>query len=335
VPTESEKDVRIGIVGPGWIAAAHKRGIEESGCAELVAIAGGRKEHLDRRAGEWGVPVAASLADLVQDHHIDAAWVLSPTPAHYEQLGYLVSAGIPVLVDKPPTLTLTEAVQIAEQVRRSGGFIMPGHNRVYEAAVQEARSVVEAGRIGKVVAANFTSLGRPPAELMEGWRKTLANPGGGTLADSGYHLVYLSLYLLGVPTDVFGSQVTVTWDIQSEDTATAVLCYESGVAATLLQSWATNSLARIPEVTIWGTEGTLTLGEGVLSLNGQDLGINGERDPFAEMVRVFASVLHDGRQPVQSLDDAITTMAVCDAYYRSCQTGCREAVENIGTKHQD
>ena len=85
-----------------------------------------------------------------------------------------------------------------------------------------------------MVSANFTEpwCGHL-VELMEGWRKTLRNPGGGANVGrlSGYHLVYLSLYFLGVPRDVFGSQVTVTWQIQSEDTATAVLCYESGVAS--------------------------------------------------------------------------------------------------------
>ncbi len=226
--------MRIGIVGPGWIATAHKHGIDRSGCAELVAITGGSRERLDRRGVEWGVPTAGSLADLVRDHGVDAAWVLSPTPVHYEQLRYLLAAGIPALVDKPPTLTLREALEIEAELGRNGGFIMPGHNRVYEAAVQDARAIIDAGSLGKVVSANFTAVGRPPVELMEGWRKTLRNPGGGALADSGYHLVYLSIYLLGPPKSVFGSQATVSWELQSEDTATAVLCYEGGVAATLL-----------------------------------------------------------------------------------------------------
>jgi predicted dehydrogenase len=204
--------VRIGIVGPGWVATAHKHAIDRSGCAELVAITGGGRERLERRAAEWGVPWAASLADLVRDHRLDAAWVLSPTPVHYEQLGYLLSAGVPALVDKPPTLTLPEAWEIDTELGRTGGLIMPGHNRVYEAAVQEAKSIIAAGGLGEVVSANFTAVGRPPVELMTGWRKTLRNPGGGALADSGYHLVYLSLYLLGVPTNVFGSQATVSCD---------------------------------------------------------------------------------------------------------------------------
>jgi predicted dehydrogenase len=325
---ERKKQVRIGIVGPGWIATAHKQGIDRSGCAEVVAITGGRGERLDRRGAEWGVPTAASLPDLVRDHRLDAAWVLSPTPVHYEQLRYLLSAGIPALVDKPPTLTLSEALEIDAELRRSGGFIMPGHNRVYEAAVQEARSIIEAGSLGKVVSANFTAVGRPPVELMEGWRKSVRNPGGGALADSGYHLVYLSIYLLGPPTSVFGSQATVSWELQSEDTATAVLCYEGGVAATLLQSWATENRTRTPDVTIWGTEGTLTLGDGELSLNGRDVAVDREREPFTEMVRTFVAALDDGVPPVHSFGDAVTTMAICDAYYRSCETGCREAVED-------
>jgi predicted dehydrogenase len=326
---ERKRHVRIGIVGPGWIAPRHKHGMDRSGCAELVAITGGRREHLDRQAAEWGVPAAASLAELVDDYRLDAAWVLSPTPVHYEQLGYLLSAGIPVFVEKPPTLTLREAMEIGEQLRRTGGFIMPGHNRVYEAAVQEARSLIQAGRLGKLVAANFTSVGRPPVELMEGWRKTLRNPEGGALADSGYHLVYLSLYLLGPPRNVFGSQVTASWELQSEDTATAVLGYESGIAATLLQSWAAPKQARIPDATIWGTEGTLTLCAGQLSLNGGDLPVDQEQDPFTEMVRTFASAVHDGTRPIHTFDDAVRTMAVCEAYYRSCESGCSEAVESV------
>jgi predicted dehydrogenase len=319
--------VRIGIVGPGWIATAHKQGIDRSGCAELVAVTGGGAERLSHRAAEWSVPVAASLADLVRDHRPDAAWVLSPTPAHYEQLRYLLSAGIPALVEKPPTLTLRQAHEIRAELHGTGGFIMPGHNRVYEAAVQEARSIIEAGTLGKVVSANFTMVGRPPAALMAGWRKTLANPGGGALADSGYHLVYLSLYLLGLPTSVFGRQATISWELQSEDTATALLSYEGGVTATLLQSWAGQSPVGTPDVTVWGTEGTLALCDGQLSLNATRLPIDRDRDPFAEMVRAFVSAVRDGTSPIHSFDDAVRTMAVCDAYYRSCQTGRPEEVE--------
>jgi predicted dehydrogenase len=328
MPMEREKQVRIGIVGPGWVATAHKHGIDRSGCAQLVAITGGSRERLARRSAEWGVPTAASLEDLVRDHRIDAAWVLSPTPVHYEQLRFLLSAGVPALVDKPPTLTLREALEIDGELGRTGGFVMPGHNRVYENAVQRARTIIEAGSLGKMVSANFTAIGRPPAELMDGWRKTLRNPGGGALADSGYHLVYLSLYLLGLPKSVFGNQATLRWDLQSEDTATAVLCYKSGVSATLLQSWATDSRPRAPDFTIWGTEGTLTLCEGQLSLNESEVAVDRERDPFAEMVRTFVSVVREGARPVHCFDDAVTTMSVCDAYYRSCETGCGEKVEH-------
>jgi predicted dehydrogenase len=330
---ERKEQVRIGIVGPGWIATAHKHGIDQSGTAELVAITGGSRERLDRRGAEWGVPTAGSLADLVRDHRLDAAWVLSPTPVHYEQLRYLLSAGIPALVDKPPTLTLREALEIDAELGRTGGFIIPGHNRVYEAAVQEARSIIGAGSLGKVVSANFSAVGRPPVELMEGWRKTLRNPGGGALADSGYHLVYLSIYLLGPPTSVFGSQATVSWELESEDTATALLCYEGGVAATLLQSWATDNQTRTPDVTIWGTEGTLTLCDGRLSLNGTDVAVDREQDPFTEMVRTFVSAVRDGVPPVHGFEDAVTTMAICDAYYRSCGTGCRESVEHLSSSN--
>jgi predicted dehydrogenase len=329
VSTERKKHVRIGMVGTGWIAPRHKHGIEQSGCAELVAITGGSRERLDRQAAAWGVPAAASLAELVQEHRLDAAWVLSPTPAHYEQLDYLLSAGVPTFVEKPPTLTLHEAMEIGEKLSRTGGFIMPGHNRVYEPAVQEARSIIQAGGIGKLVAANFTSAGRPPSDLIEGWRETLRNPAGGALADSGYHLVYLSLYLLGQPSNVFGTQATVSWKLQSEDTATAILCYDSGMSATLLQSWAAQGQANIPDVTIWGTEGTLTLCEDQLCLDGRDLVADRERDPFTEMVRAFVSALHDGTKPVHTFEDAIKTMAVRDAFYRSCGTGRLEAVDDV------
>ena len=327
--------MRIGIIGPGSIATAHKEAIDRSGCAELVAITGGNSEGLERRSAEWGVPIAASVVDLVRDHRPDAVWVLSPTPMHYEQLRYLLSVGVPALVDKPPTLTLLEALKIRADLDRTGGFIMPGHNRVYDPAVQRARSIIGAGDLGRVVSANFTVVGRPPVELMEGWRKRLRNPGGGALADSGYHLVYLSLYLLGVPASVFGAQATMFWELESEDTATALLCYEGGLSATLLQTWATVDQAMTPVVTIWGTEGTLTLnGHGLsldghgLSLNGTDVAVDRADDSFTEMVRVFASAMRAGLRPVHSFDDAVTTMAVCDAFYRSCKTGRREAVEH-------
>lgn len=323
--------LRVGIVGPGTIASRHRAALSESRCAELVAIAGGSPERLKMRSEAWGIPVAESLDDLVGRHQIDAALVLTPTQSHFEQAAYFVERGIPVLLEKPPTSSLGQAIRLQAHVRAHEGFVMPSHDRIYRPAIRATRSAIAAGDIGRVVAASFTVVKRPPTELMMGWRRTIVNPAGGALADSGYHLIYVAAFLLGVPTAVFGRQARFQWQLASEDTASALLCFADGLTAALTQSWAADSRSNLPEIVIWGTTGTVTI-------DSQGLAIDGERvqtedvDSFVEMIRCFCDAVNFGTRPLHTLDDAVVAMAACDAYYRSC---CSQHLEPIRSHRPD
>ncbi|MHB1629088.1 MAG: Gfo/Idh/MocA family protein [Bacilli bacterium] len=318
--------MRIGIIGPGWISDFHYSGIQSSGVGNVTSITGGRKTTLERRASQWGVEIKENVDDLVKTGEIDAVWLCSPTAVHFEQLRLLLLNGIPVLVEKPPTATIEEALCLKDLVDRHNTLVMPGHNQVYRRTVMRARQSIQEGNLGRVIAGSLTEVGMPPEELMTGWRKTLKNPVGGALADSGYHLIYLALLLLGRPKSVYGFKSRQTWDIAAEDTAWAMLQYSNGVCIHLLQSWATNKTEPFPQIALWGTEGSLTIGES-LSVNGDVLAKDSAANPFAEMAVVFSNSIAGHRKPVHELSDAIDTMAICKAFYRSCRSGKAELIE--------
>ena len=123
--------IKIGIVGHGYFGAFHAKHYANHPDAELVLIA-----EPDDKAGE---AVAAAHGDIrVKDYKdligkVDAASIASPTALHSPIASDLVSAGIPVLVEKPLCDSAEGARRLAELADRYGVLVHVGHIERYSA----------------------------------------------------------------------------------------------------------------------------------------------------------------------------------------------------------
>ncbi|MGV1003186.1 MAG: Gfo/Idh/MocA family protein [Candidatus Nanopelagicales bacterium] len=139
--------LRAGLLGLGMMGRHHARVLASLDGVELVGVAdptGGVAG-----AAPAGVPVVGSLGDLL-GLGIDYAMVATPTRFHLETALTLAAAGVHALIEKPLTVDVASARQIAQAFADAGLIGAVGHIERYNPALQQARARIAAGDLGDI-----------------------------------------------------------------------------------------------------------------------------------------------------------------------------------------
>ncbi len=117
--------LRVAVVGVGHLGKEHARVYAGSPQAELVAVVDPDRGRGTAVAEKYGVRYLSDYRDLRDA--VDALSVASPTKQHFEIARHFLERGVSVLVEKPMTSSLEEAVSLVETSRRSEGVLQVGH----------------------------------------------------------------------------------------------------------------------------------------------------------------------------------------------------------------
>ncbi len=225
-----ERSVRWGILATGGIAAAFAADLVDLPDAEIVAVASRSRESAEAFADRFGVDRAyGDWASLAADGDVDVVYVATPHVAHRAAAGLCLEAGRNVLCEKPFTLNLREAEELAALAREHDRFLMEAMWMYCHPLVRRLKALVDDGAIGEVrtVQADFGLAGPfPPAHRL----RDLAL-GGGALLDLGVYPVSFAQLLLGEPDAVTASAVLSAEGVDLQ--TGALLSWESGALATL------------------------------------------------------------------------------------------------------
>jgi len=154
------KKLKVGMIGGGgsgsFFGKVHLRAISLDGTRELVAGALRRKpEEGLAAAREWGIEgfpdytamIAAWKAGALD---LDYAVITTPNNAHFGPAKACLEAGLPVLCEKPVTLTVEEAEELAALNRRKKVPFVLAHTYTGHPMMMVARELVKQGEIGEV-----------------------------------------------------------------------------------------------------------------------------------------------------------------------------------------
>jgi len=196
--------IRWGISGTGNIARQFADDIQRTKGAALAAVCSRdlarAKAFADRHSGTTGF---GSLSKMLASGSIDAVYLATPNSAHRAQALDCIAAGMPVLIEKPMTTSLEEALEIRSAARESRSLVMEAMWSRYLPAVGAARAALRDGVIGTVR--------RLEAEIA--WKQDYdpqsrffdKAQGGGALHDIGVYPISLTRFLLGTPDTVTAS----------------------------------------------------------------------------------------------------------------------------------
>lgn len=301
-------EARIGIIGAGyWAAAFYLPYLRDRPDARVVGVTRRNREALAALQRGFGLEVATDDVDELLAHDLDAVIVASSHAAHRTHVEAALAAGCHVLVEKPMTLALADAIALTEAAVRADRTLSVAHGYNWSRQARWAREVVGSGVLGRIhhvtglMGSSLTDLfsgteGYGIVEVggfsFEASSSTWADPdaGGGYLYGQSSHQLGLALALLDQhPERVFARLGLLPNGVDIDVSATVV--FDGGAIGTF------SGNGRLP----WGVRGRMGLlleGEaGTLTLDFEreraevHLHHPGRRDaPLANRGQSFAGV---------------------------------------------
>ncbi len=316
--------IRLALVGAGGIAQTYLRLIAAARPDEavLVGVADPDPEAAECAARPFGLSPCADHHELLRAAAFDAAIICTPPHTHADIASDFLTAGVSVLCEKPLTLSSASAHTLVRTARESGALLSMAAKFRFAADVAEARRRLLAGEIGDAVLVENTFAA--VVEMQTRWNADRVRSGGGVIIDNGTHSVDLVRWFAGPITEVMALEGPRMQPIDVEDNAQILTRSEAGATGRIELSW---SLA-IDEpwfMRVHGTDGAIDIGwrESRIRIDGGDWIRFGQGyDKLAAMgdqLRNFVAAV-DGREPlVVGADDAIASVEVIEAAYRSLQ----------------
>lgn len=260
----------VGIVGCGNISAIYAQAGRTFPAIAVAACADIDPERASALAEKYGIPRACSVAELLADPAIAIVINLTVPLAHAEIGLAALEAGKSVYNEKPLTISREDARRMLDLAAAKGLRVGCAPDTFLGGGLQTCRALIDAGAIGRPVAATAAILGSGPERWHPG-PDFFYREGAGPLFDMGpYYLTALAT-LLGPARSVSGSARITHAErtigsgprqgeripVTTPTHVTALVEYDEAVA-TLAASFDTAE-GYLPRLEIFGTEGSLRL----------------------------------------------------------------------------
>jgi predicted dehydrogenase len=144
------KRIGMGIIGAGFVGPHHIDAVRRLGFVDVVAIAGSSEASARRKADALGIPKAyGSYEPLVGDPDVQVVHNATPNYLHFPVNLAILERKKHVVSDKPLAMNRDEAGRLVEAARRAGVINAVTFNYRGNPLVQQARSMVAGGEIGR------------------------------------------------------------------------------------------------------------------------------------------------------------------------------------------
>ncbi len=343
--------LRIGIVGCGKIAGNHARALQHLPGVDVVGCADPDLERARAFAHEHGIAHAVSGLDELFALDIEALTVCTPHPVHEQVVVAAAQIGVHVLCEKPIAVELGAADRMIAAAERAGIIFGVVFQRRFWPAAQRIRAAIDDGRIGRPILGEVSVLLHRPSRYYadDPWRGRWDTDGGGVLMTQAIHQIDMLAWYLGAPTSVSGFIRTHAHGnhMETEDSASAVVAFDSGATATITattaaghnlgnrvtvvgQTGAIASVLEFPEGAegineIWTVPGQTVLTtpfDPALPADPDVAEVNARLGEFhTAQLRDFVDAVRSGRAPAVTGRDARTSLAIVAAIYESSRTG--------------
>jgi predicted dehydrogenase len=338
---------RIAVAGAGYIGLAHLAVIQASPNAALSAVVD-PSPNARAAADKAGVPLYASIDELLAEDRPDGLILATPNQLHVPQAMQCIAAGLPILLEKPIATTVDDAVELVRVVEESGARVLIGHHRAHSPIMAKARQVIESGQLGKLVAVMGSAAFFKPDHYFADapWRREV---GAGPILLNMIHEVHNLRMLCGEVAAVQAFSSNATRGFPVEDTVAINLRFASGVLGTFMLS-DTAACARSWEQTsrenkaypsysdedcyvVAGTDGSLSVPTMRLKTYPRpddrswwkefEVGEVGmvRDDPLKHQLEHFVSMVRGEAAPLVSARDGLLNLRVTEAIVEAARSG--------------
>ncbi|RCW43941.1 putative dehydrogenase [Halopolyspora algeriensis] len=352
--TSPAHELRVGLVGYGLAGAAfHAPLIAADPHLRLDAVVTSNPERQHRvRTDHPEAAVHAqpqSLFDRADE--LDLIVVAGPNRTHFELASAALEAGLPVVVDKPFTVTAEQGRALIDQARNRALMLTVFQNRRWDNDMLTLGVILDSGELGTIHRFESRFERWEPAPKST-WRdQGPVAEAGGALYDLGSHLIDQALQLFGPVSTVFAETDVRRPGVEVDDDTFVALAHTRGVRTHLWMSKLAaqhgprfrvlgdraaytkygfdpqeNDLraGRRPGADGWGQEPAQRWG--VLGSGEEVHPRPSELGRYEAFYAGVARALHDGTAPPVDPADSVAGLEVIEAARRSAAAGTVEHV---------
>ena len=223
--------INVGLIGFGLAGRAfHAPVIHAVPGLKLAAI-------VQRRGNEAAqlypdARIVRSVDELLAIPDIRLVVIATPNDTHYAIARQCLASGRDVVVDKPLTPTLEEAIDLTKFAEERRRLLTVYQNRRYDGDFQAVLQLVASGRLGRIVRFESSYDRFRPHLKPNAWRER-SGPGSGIFFDLAPHLIDHALMLFGLPEALTADLRTEREHALVDDSFDLALHYVTGLRAVL------------------------------------------------------------------------------------------------------
>ena len=361
---DASKKVKIGIIGTGWIAGNHIHEYLKMADVEVVALADlvpGKAEEFGKKYGCENARCYLSGHEMLEAEELDGVSICTYNTQHAPCTIDALEHGVNVMLEKPFTVTLDEAIEIMKAEKKSGKILTIGFQPRLSDNMKMIKKIVDSGELGKVYYIQ-TGGGRQGRDIPVpfGTSFIAKETGGvGSVGDIGCYSLDMVLNAVGYPkpltvsgytSDFFGKDPATYPDNPEyaeafgvDDFAAGFVRLEGGIILDFRIAWAQH-VDTFGDTLIVGTKGTLKI-PSMPCYNGDlpaplklhteiggkmvEVDIPKDKCPnlFYKKLRSFVDSIKNGGEATIPSSQIVINQAIIDGIVKSSQLGKEIAIE--------
>ena len=344
--------LKVGLIGCGGMASFYRKIYTEIPNVRLDFVVDVNEETAKSAAEELGVKNYSTDFNDCVNSDVDVIDISTPNHLHKEQFTAAVKAGKHILLQKPISGSIEDAVEIlrlSQSTDKKCGVFM---SRYCVKAYHVIKDMLKLGVIGNVSSVyartSYVYRPKPDAPL---WRASKELTGGGSLIQLGVHDYDMLEWILDAEITHISafSENLMSPHVGGDDTTHSIVKFSNGILGTVEASYCTKEAS----LKILGNKGSISYVNGILTVSGEcyegfgimydtpkkaatySLPYSNETlfntdNPYEQHVAFINSILNDTPVPVP-VSSGFNSLAVVKAAYESAdkgQTVCVEEYKN-------
>ncbi len=276
----TNRQIKMGMVGGGtdaFIGAVHRLAALMDNQIELIcgcfsvdpeiSLESGKLYYLpEDRVYKSYQEMFEKEAQLPEGERMDFVSIVTPNFVHFDQAMMALESGFKVVLDKPITFTLEEAIKLKDKIDETGLSLALTHTYSGYPAVKHARKMVADGEFGKIrkvfveypqgwLSSKLEDTGNPQAS----WRTDPKRSGkAGSMCDIGTHAHHLAEYISGLKVTELCAELKVfVPNRMLDDDGAALLRFDNGATGTLMATQIAAGEENAIKIRVYGDKGGL------------------------------------------------------------------------------
>ncbi len=275
-----KRKLRMGMIGGGkdaFIGAIHRLAFNMDGLVEIVCGALSINPAIAKESGEalFLAPerIYTTYEEMLEkesalpaDKRIDFVSIVTPNFAHFAPAKMALQKGFHVVIEKPITFNMQEALELKKIVEETGLTLCLTHTYSGYPMVKQARQMVQEGVFGNIrkVWVEYpqgwlSKLSEREGNAQAAWRTDPSKSGkAGSMGDIGTHAAHLAEYISGLKITKLCADLNIMVPGRMlDDDGNVLLRFDNGAAGALMASQVAAGEENALRIRVYGEKGGL------------------------------------------------------------------------------